>query len=232
MSYPAHLRALVTSELEVWISRALPWMVNRSLRTGLHGIWAKGDWAGLPAGPYILAANHHSWWDLYLVWRLRDKLQRTMIGFMDEETLAKFRFFRLQGVVSRTEVRLALRRLTRGDVLQIFPEGELRQAGGVKKLEPGLSFLARHAGVPVYPLALRVVMRGAERPEAFVVLGERLNGDDLLARFKVAINLLLSDLDGLVADSNPETPLEGFKAWTTPTQRFDERLAWLKKVWP
>ena len=232
MSYPTHLRTLVTGELEAWISRSLPLIVNRSLHTGLHGIWARGDWAGLPAGPYILAANHHSWWDLYLIWRLRDRLKRTMTGFMDEATLAKFPFFRRQGVISRTEVRLALRRLARGDVLQIFPEGALRQAGQVNKVEAGLSFLTRKAQVPVYPLALRVVMRGAEKPEAFVVLGERLGDENVSACFRTAVNALLTDIDSAVAVSNPEVPPEGFEAWGVSSKRFDERLAWLKKVWP
>ena len=231
MSYPAHLRTLVAGELEGWISRSLPLIINRSLRTGLHGIWARGDWAGLPAGPYILAANHHSWWDLYLIWRLRDRLKRTLTGFMDEETLAKFPFFRRQGVISRAEVRLALRRLAAGDVLQIFPEGGLRQAGQVGEVEAGLSFLTHKAQVPVYPLAFRVVMRGAEKPEAFVVLGDRLNGENVLACFKTAVNTLLTDIDTAVATSNPELPPEGFEAWGVPTKRFDERLAWLKKVW-
>ncbi|CAN5905570.1 lysophospholipid acyltransferase family protein [soil metagenome] len=231
MNYPQHLRTLATSELETWISRSLPTIVNRSLRTGLHGIWAKGDWAGLPAGPYILAANHHSWWDLYLIWRLRDRLKRTLTGFMDEETLEKFPFFRRQGVISSTEVRLALRRLARGDVLQIFPEGELRQAGQVQEVEAGLSFLAHKAWVPVYPLAFRVVMRGAERPEAFIVLGERLEAENLPTCFTTAVNKLLTDIDAVVTLSNPEVPPEGFEAWGVSARRFDERLAWLKKVW-
>lgn len=232
MSHSHHLRALVMNEAETWIARFLPLIAKRSLQTGLHGIWARGDWSGLPAGGFVLAANHHSWWDLYLVWRVRAELKRAVTGLMHEETLERFPFFRRQGAIARTEVRTALRRLAGGDIVMIFPEGALRQAGEVRNVEAGLAFLARHAGVPVYPLAFRVVMRGAEKPEAFVVLGGRLEAEGLPTQFVSAINTLLAEVDAEVAAANPEAAPSGFEAWAAPAKRFDERLAWLKQLWP
>ena len=72
---------------------------------------------------------------------------------MGAAQLERFSFFRRIGVISDTDVREALRRLERGDLLFIFPEGELSQAGGVKDLHRGVSFLAKRANVPIYPVA-------------------------------------------------------------------------------
>jgi 1-acyl-sn-glycerol-3-phosphate acyltransferase len=47
-----------------------------------------------------------------------------------------------------------LRRLKRGELVLIFPEGTRTTDGEVKPLKPGFSALARRAGVPLLPVAI------------------------------------------------------------------------------
>ena len=233
MSYPSHLREVFRGELERWIARALPFIVRRSLQGGLHAVWGRGEWAALPQGGVILAANHHSWWDAYLAWLVIKQLKREASGVMRAAQLETFPFFRRLGAVSDREVREALRRLERGHLLFLFPGGAIRQAGKVGEVQRGVAFLARRAEVPVHPLAIRVVMRGAQHPEAVLVLGERLEPADpnLLERVGLELNRLLSGIDADVAAAHPEQALPGYTPWLTGSRSFNERVERLKAFW-
>lgn len=221
--------------LEHLIVLLLPWIIRRSLKKGLHAIWFKGELASLPPEGVILAPNHHSWWDVYLAWYVHKVLKRQASALMDETQLERFRFFRHIGIISRRELREAVRRLNRGDVFFVFPEGELRQAGQVQTVERGVFFLARQARVALYPLAFRVLMRGAEAPEAFIVLGEKLelSGDETQDgfRLKTALNKLLEEIETSVARNQPEQAPEGFVCWLGGRKSTSERTAWLGKLW-
>jgi 1-acyl-sn-glycerol-3-phosphate acyltransferase len=213
---------------------ALPLIMNRSLKTGLYAVWHRGDWWALPKTGMIFAANHPSWWDLYLFWLIRQKLNRPVSGMMREDTLATFPFFRPLGVIARSEVREALKRIKRGDVLQIFPQGEMHP-GLVTELHEGVAFFAEKSGAPVYPVALRLVVRGAQQPEAFIVLGKPLvfSGTRLefLEQLKIEINMLLESTDHIIQTTHPEAKPEGFSNWLAERKRFDERIKWLQKLW-
>ncbi len=232
-TYWQHLQGLFGRELTLWIARVLPFLMRRSLRRGLAQIWLKADWQQVPAGAVILAANHHSWWDVYLMWFVKEKLGRPMLGFMREDTLLRFPFFRSIGAISRREVRTALRWLKRGQLMQIFPEGEMRYVGYVRTVQSGLEFLATKTQAPVQPLLLRVVVRSSEQPEAFIILGAAIHKEpqEMAAAFKVAINQLHDELETLLADVHPEAVPPGFEPQLPKRQRFDERLRWLGKLW-
>ena len=230
--YAAHLKSLFRDEIEGWIARALPLIIRRSLQNGLHGVWAKGDWEALPSGGFIIAANHHSWWDGYLLWLVKKRTKRRVCLLMEGRQLERFRFFRRWGAVDRGEVREALRRLKRGDLLLIFPEGRLEPPGPLANVHRGLSFLATHAQAPVYPLALRVAVRGAQHPEAFVVLGQRLEPHKALPQtYKEEVNTLLSGLDTFIARAESEAPPEGFEAWLSGKRSFHTRMGWVARLW-
>ena len=225
-AYLASLAARLRSRLTALIGWTLPFLIRRSLTRDLHGVYVKGRWDALPPGGALLAANHHSWWDLYLAWFIGQKLRRPLSGLMLPETLGQFPFFRKLGAVPTTELREALRRLRRGELLIVFPEGELRPAGHVGALQPGLGFLAARAGVPVYPVAIRAVMRGAQRPEVFIVLG------DAVAPAEVAgtLNALLAGLGRELAHADPEKLLPGFVCWRGGAASTNEQAAWVGKL--
>lgn len=219
---PLRARAL----LNTLIGWALPWLIRRALRRDLHGVYAGGTWASLPPTGALLAANHHTWWDLYLAWLVKRRLGRPLSGLILPETLQRFPFFRAIGALPTTELRAALRRLARGELLIIFPEGRLCPPGGVRPLEPGLAFLARRAQVPVYPLAIRATMRGAQRPEVFLLLGEAVPPDEV----RGALGALLAELDAAILRADPEAPLPGFERWSGGARSTHERAAWVGKL--
>jgi 1-acyl-sn-glycerol-3-phosphate acyltransferase len=228
------VRLIAVTLLQRMIGFCLPLLFHRSMRRGLHAVWHKGSWRDLPKGGLILAANHPSWWDMYVCWLIGQKLERPLSGIMRDDSLKTFPFFRAIGVVGQSELREALRRLKTGHILQIFPSGDMQQ-GAIKNSHQGVAFLAEKSGVAVYPLALRVVVRGAQQPEVFIVLGEAVRSQhdrtEFLNQLESAINQLLDDIDNTVQSTHPEATPEGFEAWLAPRQRFDQRMAKLGKLW-
>jgi len=64
--------------------------------------------------------------------------------------LRKFRSFPVKrGEPDRQSLKYAIALLKAGDVVVIFPEGELSQNGKLQALKPGIALIARMAGVPV-----------------------------------------------------------------------------------
>lgn len=225
-AYLTGLRARTRERVVALIAWALPWVIHRSLRRGLHGVYARGAWDALPKSGVLLAANHHAWWDPYLAWLIGRRLGRPLSGLMLPQTVARFPFFRAHGALATSEVREALRRLSRGELLIIFPEGGIRVVGKVTALEPGLVFLAERARVPVYPVAARVTVRGAQHPEAFLLLGDPIAPPDV----QRALNTLLAELETELAAADPEAPLPGFTVWSGGARSTHERAAWLGKL--
>jgi len=234
VSYSQHLRALFARELDANIARVLPWLIRRSLATKLHAVYLAQPSAVLPPGGVVLAANHHSWWDGYLAWWLVKRLGRKPGVVMDASQLKRFRFFRHLGAIGHTELRAALRRLAGGEVMLIYPEGALRPAGPVSRLRAGAVFVAQHAQVPVMPLAIRVLMRGAEHPEALMRLGEPLplSGDReaLTGRLECALNDLLADLDVRVT-ADPEQPPPGCDTLLSGARSMHHKTSWVERLW-
>ena len=234
MSYFEGLKNRYMDRVERRITLVLPFIFNRTLKKGLHRIWLRGDFASLPKTPFILAANHSSWWDAYLVHYIRERLPLPLNTVVKEKTLTTFPFFRHVGAVTDSGPRTLLRRLHNGEAAFIFPEGDMQPAGQLAELKAGLGFFAQRAGVDVYPVAFRVVMRGAQKPEAFMVLGEPISGDnqaELLTRFEAALNTLLADIDAQLATLHPEAEPDGFVLGSSRPERFDERMSRLRRLW-
>ena len=60
-------------------------------------------------------------------------------------------------------LRRALRRLQRGEVVGVFPEGRVVAQGQHGRIHPGAALLAVHAGAPVIPVAIEGSMRAWPR---------------------------------------------------------------------
>lgn len=224
-------RALWASLLEPPIAAALPAIMRRALRRGLAGIWARAE-GPVPDGGAVVVANHHSWWDLYLAWAVADHHGRPSGAIMDAAQLSRFPFFRRLGAVSEREPRAAARRASGGAWVVVYAEGELRPPGPLGPLRPGAAAIARWAGVPLLPLAIRCVMRGGERPEVYLRFGEPLAdgaGHEALTR---ALTDLLARLDRDLAEApEAEAPLPGYVAWWRAADRSHERLARWRAWW-
>jgi 1-acyl-sn-glycerol-3-phosphate acyltransferase len=204
-------------------------LFGRSLRRGLRGVWTRG---ALPEGACVLASNHHSWWDSYLLPVLLSRSGRPFRVMVGEPRIREFPFFGYLETVSAARPREALRALGRGEALLVFPEGELRPPGPLGALRPGAVWLARRAGVGLVPVASRVVLRGHEFPEAYLVFGEPVEPEPgLLGR---ALGEALGFLDELVRTSPAEAPLPGFSLALPGRRSTHERMArwgaWLGRL--
>lgn len=180
--------------------------IRQSVRHELAGVWVTGP---VPTDGAVLAPNHHSWWDGYLLAELAWQLAQPIRIMMTEVQLARFPFLRLLGAMNEREVRGLIRAAQAGAWAIVFPEGAIRPQGTVGLTEAGAAWVAGRAQVPLVPVALRVVMRGAQWPEAFVRFGPPCPGDSLPA----ALNELLAQLDADLARTSPDHPPSGYLRW-------------------
>lgn len=218
--------------VERTVGWALPAIIRLSLRRGLRGVWRIGPPVDLPDGPCIIAPNHHSWWDVYLAWLVAERIGRPRVALMDRDQLERFPFFRRIGVLASDEVRAALGYLERGHVLFVFPEGELRAPGPVGPLHRGVAFFARNARAPVVPVAFRVILRGARRPEAYVSFGTPLPPrEGMLSDLSDELGQLLAALDETLAATHPEDVPANAVQWVGGKPSARDRASWWERLW-
>ncbi len=210
--------ALVPARLDPLVTLGLGRMVRRSVRSGLRGVWIRG---ALPTGGAVLAPSHQSWWDGYVLYDLCAALGQPYSVLMTARQLANFPFLKRLGAIPDTQPRPALRSAQAGAWVVVFAEGELRPAGRLGPIRAGAGWLARKAGVPLVPVALRVVMRGQQQPEAYL----RFAAPTDEAGLQSALERELALLDAELQSSDPEQPLAGYLRFSAPKSSQNERLA-------
>jgi 1-acyl-sn-glycerol-3-phosphate acyltransferase len=202
------------------LAAAFKVLFRRTVGRGLRGVWVQGS---LPGQACVVAGNHHSWWDSYLLpvlfWGAR-KPFKIVVG---ERRLQEFTFFRHLDTVSASKPRDALRALKRDEVLIIFPEGELRAPGPLGELNKGTVWFAEKAGRPIVPVASRVVLRGHEFAEAYLVFGEPVGPG--LSLLQDRLGQMIADLDTQIRTAPAEAPLAGFELRMAGRQSTHERMA-------
>ncbi|MGC8967137.1 MAG: 1-acyl-sn-glycerol-3-phosphate acyltransferase [Thermus sp.] len=197
-----------------------------SLKRSLRGVYLRGE---APEGPLVLALNHHSFFDGHLVWLLGRLYRRPVSLLVAEENLKAFPVLKLAGALEAGRVREALRRLGRGEWVALFPEGAMAYPGALRPLRRGAGWLAGKAGAPLLPVALRVVLRGYEHPEAFLWMGKPLApGEDP----EGALGGLLGDLDALLAKTHPREVPEGFREVLRGRRSLEEWIRPLVRLLP
>lgn len=201
------------------IAAALRAGLGRLVQGGLRGVWLRGS---LPSGPFVWAANHHSWWDPFVASAVLTRSGRPAALLMQGGNLSRYAFVRRLGVFSDTAPRMGLRHLQDGRVLVIFPEGELRPAGPVGPLADGAAWYARLSGTPLVAVAVRVVMRGHQAAEAYVCCSAAAPTTSALGS---ALSASLSALDDELLKADPRQPLDGFRCVVRGKRSWDERLS-------
>jgi 1-acyl-sn-glycerol-3-phosphate acyltransferase len=195
-----------------------------TVRGGLAGVWARGR---IPAGPAVLAANHHSWWDPFVCLELAARQRRGAVLLMDAGNLRRYRFARHVGAIGADEPRSGLAALRDGAVLVLYPEGRLLPAGAPAPLAAGAAWFAQRAPARLCSAAVRVLLRGGQSGEAYVVLSEV---DAAGPRAAVARRLHdrlrhdLAELDRLNATADPREPLPGLRRVVRGRRGWDERV--------
>ncbi len=114
----------------------------------------------LPDGGFLLLPNHLTWVDAIV---LQVGCPRP-IRFMVEESIYRQKLLRplfevLEAIpVSSAHAKEAIVRASEqiraGEVVCVFPEGELSRTGSLLKLRRGFELIARHSGAPVVPVWL------------------------------------------------------------------------------
>jgi hypothetical protein len=189
-------------------------------------VWLRGR---APDGPFVWAANHHSWWDPFIASAVLARSGHPACLLMRQDNLSRYGFARRLGVFGSAEPRTGLRLLRKGRVLVIYPEGELRPSGIPGPLADGAAWYARRAGVPLTAVAVRVVLRGQQTPEAYVSMN--LVESDTV-RLADTLRDDLSSVDCLVSAADPRAPLPGFRPVVSGRPSWDERIDSLARRLP
>lgn len=206
------------------VAGALRRSLLRMVRRGLRGVWLRGE---LPAGPFVWAANHHSWWDPFVASALLDRLGRAACLIMLQENLDRYQLVRRLGVFGTTELRRGLVFLGEGRVLVIYPEGELRGAGPPGDLADGASWYARKASVPLCAVATRVAMRGHQAPEAYVSFAQIDDSgpvNEITCRLATSLTNQLAVMDQATAAGEPRCQLPGYRLVVRGRHSVEERI--------
>ncbi|WP_261664536.1 lysophospholipid acyltransferase family protein [Deinococcus sp. Marseille-Q6407] len=198
-----------------WVAPMLRATIQRDLRRQLSGFWVCGS---LPSGGAVLAANHGSWWDGYLMLHLGWEFGHPAHIMMNAPELARFPFLQRIGCRPPSAGRELARAAQAGSWVMIFPEGALQpptQPGGERlaPLHSGAAWIARSASapgrpVPLVPVALRVHLRADRTPAAFARFGPPCPPDSL----EPALNHELRQLDADLQAADLYQPPEGYLA--------------------
>src|SRR6266403_5166982 len=114
----------------------------------------------LPAGRFLLVPNHISWVDALI---LQLACPRPIRYVIDHEYYHKpilHPILRAIGCIpiskrqSHAAVRAAAEKIAEGEIVCVFPEGELERRGTLLRLQRGYEVIARHAKAQVVPVWL------------------------------------------------------------------------------
>jgi acyl-[acyl-carrier-protein]-phospholipid O-acyltransferase/long-chain-fatty-acid--[acyl-carrier-protein] ligase len=120
-------------------------------RVTAHGL------RNLPTGGFLLLPNHITWVDAIV---LQLACPRPIRYIIDQEFYRKpilHPFLRLVGCIpidarhSHSAIRAATEKIAQGEIVCLFPEGQLERAGTLLRLQRGYELIARHTNAPVVP---------------------------------------------------------------------------------
>jgi 1-acyl-sn-glycerol-3-phosphate acyltransferase len=164
------------------------WLLYVVLRLYVGAVfhWRSSGYCPYPAeGPAIIIANHRSPVDPLLAWMNHQHRSHSsrrnvrVIGFLTareySETPGLIGWICQAVGCIPTErngkdtgpTREALRRLKRGELLGIFPEGRINTGAGLLDASSGVAWLALTAKVPVYPVYIHGAPQGENMVEPF-----------------------------------------------------------------
>src|SRR6201982_973239 len=114
----------------------------------------------LPAGGFLLVPNHISWVDALILQLACPRPIRYVIHQEYYHNPLLHPVLRTIGCIpiskrqSHAAVRTAAEKLNEGEIVCVFPEGELERRGTLLRLQRGYEVIARHANAQVVPVWL------------------------------------------------------------------------------
>ena len=203
------------------------WLLRRSFR----GLWLSQGAAFPPSG-FVAVANHTSWWDGFVAFAVQRALapRRPFFVMMSEEGLRRFPFFRYGGAFAvdassprraRDAILYAADRAGEGAGLWIFPQGRLEAPGMPLVFARGFEYVARRAGVPVVPCAMRFALLDGQRPDAFFDIGPTVY-DASRARAELARGAVAAMLGRLDRSISSGRAFEDRRSLMAPARGIDD----------
>ena len=134
--------------------RLVELLVRIIYRVRAHGVET------LPEGGFLLLPNHITWIDAIVLQIACPRPVRFMVFEPIYNQPALNWIFRIFNAIpispkhAKDAIRKAAERIKAGDVVCIFPEGELTRSGTLLKLQRGFEIIARESGAPVVPVWL------------------------------------------------------------------------------
>jgi 1-acyl-sn-glycerol-3-phosphate acyltransferase len=200
-----------------------PWMHRR-----IAALHVRGSLRNIPRDRrVILAANHVSWWDAFLLRELHRKAGTGLpiYTLMRSDRLARFPFFAGMGVIGLTRepsaVMHALRYLAARRTafwLSFFPQGRIwpswKRSLGFRR---GLEVFARElAPCTIVPVALHLEHLTTPAPSAFIGIGEPFHVESgaaiSVSEIERSVEHILDDLADVLADHGEEAGV----IWDSP----------------
>jgi 1-acyl-sn-glycerol-3-phosphate acyltransferase len=147
----------------------------------------EGNVAAIPLqGPLVVCANHSSFLDPWLIGMAFPRHVRYLITHTWYYKSSVWTgLFRAWGTIPvkerdpRGTIEQLCERLSRGDVIGMFPEGKISYDGRIQKLQTGVARVAAASGAPVLPVGIRGAYESLPRSRRFprpsrvrVVVGE------------------------------------------------------------
>ena len=145
------------------VNKLVYWMTRAVLQPGIHLYFRlrRRGRGHIPGGPVILASNHRSFLDPFLI----GCCLRRPVYFVAKRELFENRlqgwflnccgaFPVRRGEADEESVKTALALLERGEAVVIFPEGTRIREGSLGEPKRGVGRLALESGAPVVPVAV------------------------------------------------------------------------------
>ena len=149
-------------------------------------------------GPYLLCANHMSFWDTQAIvvgmplvpWKLFAKEEFATHPIAGPVMRLSGAIFVKRGEVDRQAIREALEAIEAGHVFGIAPEGTRSKTQQMMEAKDGASYLASRANIPIVPIGVintdewKSNIRRLRWTELHIVIGEPFYLPDLGRKVK------------------------------------------------
>jgi 1-acyl-sn-glycerol-3-phosphate acyltransferase len=204
------------------------WYRKKILFRQLDGVYGQRAFSLGPVTdrPIVVAANHASWWDGFLLFELQRRYFPGYVIYtvmLDSELAKMPRFFRRLGMIpmvpgSVGSVRAVLRQLTalsqhQPMLLSFFPQGRIRPTfRRPLDFRPGIRTLISTLKPRVLPVAIHMEPLNRQKPTFFVSAGEFLDALPAVIEIERAVCNQLDAIQSSIPDSD-QHGLESWESW-------------------
>src|SRR5437773_6266586 len=114
----------------------------------------------MPVGGFLLLPNHITWIDAIVLQLACPRPIRYIIDEEYDDQPILYPLLRTLGCIpinirhSRSAIRAATEKIAEGEIVCLFPEGQLERSGVLLRLQRGYELIARHANARVVPVWL------------------------------------------------------------------------------